>query len=173
MIIKNTRLFETCLLFTFCLFFKIVIYADETTSFLKSDKQFLLIDDVNRESEAWATCSAAYDMSALVFESEQPAQAKLFEEKGNGAEMAVIMSIVSDAINDDITEQKFNAVWAYAKIAAKSLPETSMNTMLAELEGLDSDGIEEFLQKLVATIEICTNNLESQQAYIDSWRALS
>jgi len=148
------------------------LYAEETQSYVDGSKAFIAIKDINRQAEAWATCAAAYDIMAEIFES-QPTQSQQMKELGNGAETAVTMSLVLDDIKKDITPEKFNALWSFAKVAGQEIPKTRRTTMLAEAESLGKKGANAFVAKVFATVKICVGNLESQQAYIDSWRELA
>lgn len=154
------------------LFFVTQLYAEETPSYIDGSKPFVSIKDINREAEAWATCAAAYDIMAEILES-QPAQAQQMKELANGAEIAVIMALVIDDLKQDITPEKFNALWSFAKVAGREIPKTRRTTMLAEAEALGPKGENSFVDKMAATVKNCVKNLESQQTYIDSWRELA
>lgn len=152
--------------------FTLSAYASDIESYVDGSKPFIAIKNVNRQGEVWAVCAAAYDVMSEIFRS-QPAQSKKMKELGNGAELAVIMTLVNDGMKKDITSTKFNALWSYAQIAGKEWPKVSMTTILADAEVLGTKGSDKFLDKMTLTVKICMNNIESQQAYIDSWRALA
>lgn len=150
-----------------------VLLAAETDSYINGDIPFLSIADVNREAEAWATCAAAYDISSTMMEKSKPAEAAHMHEMANGAEMAVLMSMVADEMKKDMTPEKFGAVWTYSKMASREIPKTRLNIIMADAERLGSAAKDEFIKKLANTIAICASNAESQQTYIDMWRNLA
>ena len=149
------------------------LYAADSESYIDTTIPFVNIEDVNRESEVWATCAATYDIMAEIFEGTQPAQAKQLHEMANGAELAVTMAMVSDGIDDDISPEKFNALWAYSKVAGQEIPKTKKSAIMADAEILGKAGKEVFFRKLTNTAKVCTSNIEAQQAYIDMWRELA
>lgn len=142
-----------------------------------TDSIFINIDDVNREAEAWAVCSASYELLSK-FVEEKEATSKVLLEKSNGAKMAVVMSIVFDKVDrreaEDFTVKEFNATWSYSKLAMQSLPESKMASIMADAERLSAAGqIQQFVDNLTDTIEICQRNSDGQQMYIDFWRELA
>lgn len=141
-------------------------------SYVDGSKPFLSIKDVNRQAEAWGTCASAYEIMAMILES-QPAQAKQVKDFGRGASLAVMMSHVVDGMSSDITPEEFNSLWIYSKTLVDSIPEVSRTMMLAEAESLGEAGAEKFIEKITATIKVCVANLEGQQMYIDTWRDLA
>lgn len=142
----------------------------EYPSYVDGSKPFIEIEDVNRQSEAWGTCSVIYEISATIAAESKPAQARLYKDLSNGASMAVAMTHVMNGFTADISPERFDALWAYSKSLISSIPETKKNIIFADAEGIEAD---EFLGKIVATIEVCMENLESQQDYIDDWRELA
>lgn len=143
------------------------------TPFVDDSKSFLEIKDINRQAEAWAMCAATYDAMAELLSEEQPARSQQISELANGAEMAVIMSMVTDGIDTDITPERFNSLWKMAQVVGTELPKTRRTMLLAEMESSktkEQAGI--FLSNLSATFEVCVKNLSGQQMYIDSWREL-
>ncbi len=158
-------------------FFSLVIgsyaFGDAETSYIIGNKQFLSIKDVNRQAEAWGTCSAAYDVMAMVIGESNPAQAKQYNDLGNGASLAVAMSHVADGLSSDMDPERFNSMWNYSKTLADSIPETKTTMILADAETLGDSKAEEFITKLAETVKICMANLKGQQAYIDIWRELA
>lgn len=146
------------------------------TSYVDNSKPFITINNVNRESEAWAMCAATYDLMAELFVKDQPARAKQFSELANGAELAIAMSIITDGFVKDIKPERFNALLNVAKTASTELPKTRRTMLLAELESSTSNKKNDggnFMSNLSATFEVCVRNLESQQMYIDNWRELA
>lgn len=158
---------------TLLLAFNRAVFSENSLSYANDSIPFAAIDNVNREAEAWGVCAAAYDIAAELLETNNPAQAKQVRELGNGAEMAVIMSHVSDGLTKDITPERFNALWNYSKTLGTSISESQMNMMLADAERLAGENPNLFVDKITSTINVCKTNLESQQIYIDLWRELA
>lgn len=158
--------------FLFVLLAAVTCHAEAKESYVDGSRPFLTIVDVNRQSEAWATCAATYNTMAELF-GDTPAQAKQFKELGNGAAVCVTMSLVAKDLNDDITPSQFNALWGYAKMAGIEWPKSHMTTILADSERTPKENTNKFLSKLTNTFETCMANLEGQQFYIDMWRELA
>ena len=151
------------------------IYASEISTYVDGSKPFIAIKDVNRQGEAWAACSATYDIIARLL-GETPAQSQQLKDRANGAKLAVGMTLVLEDLDSDISPERFNALWTFAKVAIDAWPEIQRNAILADAESLSSEGAEgsnKFVDKLIATVKICKSNLESQQMYIDVWRAFA
>jgi len=148
-------------------------FGSSDSSYVDGSKPFLAIKDVNRQAEAWGTCSAAYDVMAMFLIESNPAQAKQYKDLGNGASMAVVMSHVADGLTEDINQDRFNSLWNYSKTLADSIPETKSTMILADAETLGESGAEKFITKVAATVKVCMANLEGQQTYIDTWRELA
>lgn len=150
------------------------VYAEvKNRSYVDGSKSFLEIKDVNRQAEAWALCAATYDVMAEILSEAQPARSQQLRELANGAEVAVTMAIVMDGLDSEISKERFNALWAMAKLAGKELPRTRQTMLAAEAESYQNKGAEVFLGNLSATIEVCFKNLEGQQMYIDTWREMA
>ncbi len=156
----------------FSLFAFSLANASENSTYVDGSKPFIEIKDVNRQGEAWAICAASYDIIAEIFKS-QPAQSKQFSEFANGAELAVGMTLVLEAFDSEISPERFNSLWRYSRLAMKEWPTVQLTAILADAERLGAEGYEGFVDKVAATVKICISNLESQQAYIDSWRVLA
>ena len=153
-------------------------YGLEGQSVIEGGEPFLLIKDPNRQAEAWATCHAAYEILATILESKSPAQSAQFHQFANGAKLAVLMSFVGDAIedvdeDDETTIARFNASFAYGKVAMESLPETKATSLMAMLETGGARGQEQWMADIGATVEHCVENLDGQQIQIDVWRSLA
>jgi hypothetical protein len=138
-------------------------------AYVDGSKPFIAITDVNRQGEAWAMCSASYDLMAELFESK-PAISQRMKEWANGAQVATGMALVMGADITDMTTERFKATWAYSKVAMGEWPKTARTTILFDAEILGAEGQEEFVDKLTATSKICIDNLEAQQVYIDTFR---
>ncbi len=145
---------------------------DEGT-YVDGGKPFLEIRDVNRQAEAWGTCSATYDVMSMLLAESDPAQAKQYSELGYGASLAVVMTHIADGLSADISPERFNSLWSYSQVLGDSIPEASKTTILAEAETLGESGAGTFITKVAATVKICVANLEGQQTYIDTWRELA
>lgn len=146
--------------------------ATDATPYLDVSNSFLEIKDVNRQAEAWAMCAATYDYMAGILSDTQPARSKQLSELANGAEVAVTMAIVSDGLDSEISQDRFNALWSMAKLSGTELPKTRFTMLAAEAEA-DTGNNAVFLKNLTATLEVCIRNLEGQQMYIDTWRELA
>lgn len=139
------------------------------------DDSIKIIDtaDIHREAQAWGICAAAYDLIAEILQESAPARAKLLSDLANGAELAVIISMVTREIDDEMTPEQFNNVWNFSKISGGEIPKTMLNVLLADLEADNSEGKSTFLADLGKTVVVCASNSEGQQAYIDMWRDLA
>lgn len=148
------------------------IGSDED-AYVDGDKPFLEIKDVNRQAEAWGTCSATYNVMSMLLTESNSAQAKEYSNLGSGAAVAVVMTHVADGLSADMNPDRFNSLWSYSQILGDSIPETSKTMILAEAETLGESDAGSFITKLAETVKICMANLESQQLYIDTWRELA
>ena len=72
---------------------------------------------------------------ALLIQSK-PARAKQIKDLSNGATLAVTMAHVSDGLVEDITPERFDALWMYSKSLGESIPETMRTMILADAEQL-------------------------------------
>ena len=142
-------------------------------SYIDGSKSFLEIKDINRQAEAWAMCSAAYDVMAELLSEAQPAQSKQLSEFANGAQLAVTMSMFAEGLDPEITPERFNALWKVAQLAGTEIPKTRRTMLEAEAEATPKEDISKFISNLAATVEVCVENLSGQQAYIDTWRELA
>ena len=143
----------------------------EGKSFIFGAQSFILKENVNRQAEAWATCSAVWDIMVMMTTDDSKSKAEEYSNLSNGAKMAVAMSFVSELVKaDDFDKERFNATWTFAKTALESMPEVQMTSMLASLE---HRGVDSWMPDFGATMKVCTDNLELQQAHVDSWKALA
>jgi hypothetical protein len=152
--------------------FSLLTNAQEGTSYITApNDQIVNIANVNREAEAWAMCAASYDLLSSLLKGSQPAQATYIADLANGAELAVMMAIVSRELleNEDISPAQFTALWSTAKTMMKKLPETSQKFLSAKIE---QEG-DKAIPNLATTVKFCSDNQESQQYYVDYWRELS
>ena len=70
--------------------------------------------------------------------------------------------------------KEFPNVWKFAQIQIESLRDTQSTMILSDLEMMtENSQQEQFMAKLLKTIEICSSNAETQQMYVDMWRELA
>ena len=141
-------------------------YAD---AYVDGSKPFIAIKDVNRQGEAWAMCSASYDLMANIFESK-PATSQRMKEWANGAQLSISMTLLVGEGLGEMTPEQFYATWAYSKVAMEEWPKAAHTTLMFNAEMLGEEGTEEFVVNLSETVKICIENLEGQQIYIDTFR---
>jgi hypothetical protein len=87
--------------------------------------------------------------------------------------VAVTMTIFTDGMAADMTSERFEALWSYAKLAGSSWPESQQMRILADAEMLGSEGSNRFADNVTATMKLCHDNLEGQQRMVDAWRELA
>lgn len=139
-------------------------------TYIESNKPIILIEDVNRQAEAWATCSAIYEFYAAI-NKNKPNTAKLFKQKSNGAKVAVVLSQILPTLDPDQFDYNvFSSTLNYAQFSAEEIPKVKMTAILSDMEILDNNI---FLNKLSNTLNVCTENLEGQQMYIDIFREIA
>lgn len=146
-------------------------YAQSVDTYLSAKTEFITITDANRQAEAWATCAATYDILAS-FLDVGSAQAQEIKNMGNGAALAVSMTSVAAGFTENISQERFNALWNYSKTLSQTLPDARRTMILADAERLKNDQ-QRFVDKLMATARICMENVDAQQKYIDFWRELA
>lgn len=140
----------------------------EGRSYISYKQPFPLIDDVNRQAEAWATCAAVYRIMSNL--SDSPAESTQYNNTGNGAEVAVLMTFMYSVISEDNPEpSKFYSTWEYAKTLMEAMPEAQSATIMADSKYQETD---KWVANLSATLLQCAGNVEFQQAYIDAYRAM-
>lgn len=145
----------------------------EGKSYVSDTVKILDIEDPHREAQAWAICAASYDLLAEILQESSPARAKQLGDLANGAELAVIISIVMSELDADTTPEAFDSIWNFSKLSGGEIPKTMRTTLLADLESDTSSGKSKFLDDLGKTVAVCANNLDGQQKYIDLWRDLA
>lgn len=132
----------------------------------------------NDEALLWATCSATYDVYAELIKESKPNTAKSFSNRGNGAQLAVTMSQVAELIlsvdDGDLTDFKdrFDSVWIHAKMIGDSMPETEQTRIMSDFELKYNGDARGWIMKLNRTLEICTENIDAQERYIQLWRTM-
>ena len=142
--------------------------AAASTPYVESTTPIDLIEDVNRQAEAWGTCSATWTILASLAD-EGSAQSKLNSQMANGAKLALAMAYLTD-LPGDSKIGRLRATWIFTKTAMESITETQLTRMMADLEQRDSDT---WVEDLRATKKVCEANLDAQQMYIDLWRKLA
>jgi len=145
----------------------------EGKSYVDEVVKIIDIQDPHREAEAWGICAAAYDLMSEIMQESAPARAKQLGDLANGAELAVIISMIASEIDDKMTPEKFDNVWNFSKLSGGEIPKTMRTRLLADLESDSSKDKSVFLSNLGKTVAVCAGNLESQQKYIDLWRDLA
>jgi hypothetical protein len=143
-------------------------------------EQFQLTGNKHEQARLWATCAALYNTLAALNDTvwKNPAQAKQFNNMGNGAEVAVAMTFVVSAFGTstkDLSPSKFNATWDYAKVAMKEIPAAQQAAIDANMElGLNgTTNLKDEVQAIIDGANVCIENVELQQTYIDIWRELA
>ncbi len=153
----------------------LIINAQANDTYVETDKKdFFKIQNADREADAWGVCRATYKIMSEIIRSEAPQQAKKMNNYGNGARLAVIMAHVNDGIQDpDITPKKFATLWDTSKMLGDSIPDAAQAIILADAEDkISNKNQESFRLKLTRTLNICLENLDNQQVYIDAWRSM-
>ncbi|MBK8970504.1 MAG: hypothetical protein IPM37_03715 [Hahellaceae bacterium] len=145
----------------------------EERSYVDEVPKIIELSDPNREAQAWAMCAAAYELTAEIVRPSAPARANQLSELANGAELAVVISMVAPEINDDLTQEKFATVWRFSVKTGGEIPKTMKTALLADYEADQSARNSKFLGDLAKTVGVCMSNLEGQQQYIDVWRSLA
>ena len=147
--------------------------AADDPAYVDGSKPFVEIEDIDRQAETWAVCAASYDIMSTIMESKSPGRAKQIADLGIGARVALGMSLVVNDLEPDISRERFNELWTIPSLAMAELPQAQLNSILADAEGMGTEGAEAFGKKINATVVICINNLKSQQMYIDTWKQLA
>jgi len=141
--------------------------AEQGESYLTTQNPIFSIEDNIRQAEAWAMCSAVYQIFSAINEADSPATAQLYSEMANGAEVAVLMTFVMSSILDEDEPEAFSATVRFGQTSMSALPEQQMTWLLALSEQDDA-----WSQNMSATYDYCVANLEAQQAYVDMSREL-
>ncbi|WP_461517759.1 hypothetical protein [Porticoccus sp.] len=168
---KKTVSIAVCIIW---LLYIVDVHASESgISYINADEPFLEITEVNRQAEAWAMCSAAYDTLAYIVSDSSPARSQQLSELAGGAEIAIIMATVADSLHDEMTQEKFDAVWNIAKSVSTEMPGSMRTFLAAEIASTSNTGTSTFFDNLSATVTVCVKNLPSQEFYIGMWRELA
>ena len=157
-------------------YFAVFLLAYSSTAFAEAyvdaSQPFIEIKDVNQQAEAWAVCAAAYDIMATIQEADEPAKAKQLDDLGNGAQLAVGMTLVIDDLEPDISLERFKALWENSQAAMNERPQAQLAAIIADAAKLGTERKAEFGRKINATVVTCINNLAGQRMYIDTWQEL-
>jgi hypothetical protein len=149
-------------------------HSNETSSesFIEGKQQFSENQDKQIEANSWAMCSVAYSTLSKVNAAESPAYASKLNQFGNGAGIAIVMTYYKHMDTGD-DPSSFNAdfarVWQHGLTMRKSLIDVSATHVASNIE---AHGLDVSLVKLVNTVSICSDNLDLQQTYIDTWRQI-
>ena len=138
------------------------------SSWVDGSVPITLISNVNRQAEAWGFCSATWTVMANLPEST-PAQSTLNNQFSNGAKVALAMTYIAD-LSDDFDPKELKSTWIFAKTVMESIPEVQLNWIMADLE---EKGADTWVDDLIATKQVCEDNLDGQQMYVDLWRGLA
>lgn len=141
-------------------------------AYVDAGKSFVEIEDLNQQAEAWAVCAASYDIMSTIMRESSPERARQLNDLGHGAKLAVGMTLVMGDLDPEISDEKFKALWEKSQAAMSGWPQKKLSAILADAELLGSERSDEFGRKINATVVTCINNLEGQQRYIASWKAL-
>lgn len=149
-------------------------HSNETSSesFIEGNQQFSENQDKQIEANSWAMCSVAYTTLSKLNEAESPAYASKLNQFGNGAGIAIVMTYYMhmDTNSDQSSfTADFARVWQHGLTMRESLMDVSATHVASNIE---AHGLDVSLVKLVNTVSICSDNLDLQQTYIDTWRQL-
>ena len=150
------------------LFASFISASDNTEgkSYIPLEQPLPLIGDINREAVAWATCAAAYRIKSKIVESS--AEPNEYKNTANGAELAVFMTFLKPLVLEDSPDPlQFRTRMEYAKTLMKSMPNAQLAEIMADYEKQE---INDWVANLKATLSHCSDNLEYQQAYIETYR---
>lgn len=131
--------------------------------------------DKHAEAKAWAKCVVTYRFFSEVFSESKPAVSKQYSNMANGANLAIVMSVVSRSMQENQDNFNFPSVWNTAKTTAESEVELQTNALQVIFE---TDTREDSMLKLgvelgETNLETCSANATLQQMYVDLWRDLS
>jgi hypothetical protein len=83
------------------------------------------------------------------------------------------MANVAKGLRPDLTPEGFSALWNFSKTLGDSITEIQTTRIMADAERLGNEGVTTWIEKVLATTKICTQNVEAQQTYIELWRELA
>lgn len=143
-------------------------------SFIQGVSSIAELNDPNREAEAWATCSVAYDFYADMIKSpENTATSELLKQQSNGAKISILMS---QMIRLDVgaSPSKFEAAYKLGQHLMETLPSQKEIQIKSEFELLKAQKkpVSHLTDKILNTYKICQSSGEIQQTYVDLFREL-
>ena len=139
------------------------------TSFLDTDKPFIVIEDEHDRAQAWGTCAAAYDLMSMMQAKASPAYSKQMSDLSNGATIALYMDYIMGLKGGDSSSQ-FSARVKMAQVLQESIPDTQLTAMLSMGEQLEHN--KTWINLITGTVNLCLSNGESQQGLINLWRQM-
>ena len=139
------------------------------TSFLDTDKPFIVIEDEHDRAQAWGTCAAAYDLMSMMQAKASPAYSKQMSDLSNGATLALFMDYIM-GVGSDVSSSQFSARVKMATVLQDGIPETQLSAMLSSGEQLQHN--KTWINLITGTINLCMSNLETQQELINLWREM-
>lgn len=165
--LKNGKWFKhTVLAFIVCF---IPIKSIAASSFLESDKPFIVIEDEHNRAQAWGTCVAAYKLMSMIEAEASPATAKAMSDKANGATIALYIDYIL-GMDSNASSDQFSARVKMANVLMEGIPESQLTSMLAAGEQLKHN--DEWFLLVTNTLKICTDNIDTQQNLINVWREM-
>lgn len=132
--------------------------------------------DKYAEAADWGMCSAAYSKSAEIYANFQPATSERLSQMANGAKVPILMIFVLKSAEggEDGIKDRFASALAMGKVSMVSITETASTRLASDFELMSTDGpSEQWFANLAETVNVCIQNSEAQQDYIDSWRDLA
>jgi hypothetical protein len=139
------------------------------TSFLESDKPFIIIEDEHDRTQAWGTCVAAYKLMSMIQAEASPATAKAMSDKANGATIALYMDYIM-GMDTNASSDQFSARVKMANVLKEGIPESQLTSMLAAGEQLKHN--DEWFLLVTNTLNLCMDNIDTQQELINVWREM-
>ena len=149
--------------------------AEVTDSYLPHISNIAELTDLNRQADAWATCSVIYDFySEIVSSNETTATTELLKQQSNGAIMAILMSQLI-GLEESASEEQFTATYKYGQHLMETLPSQKELQIKSELEMLSvqKKPVAPVTDRILNTFKVCQSSLSLQQAYIDLFRELA
>jgi hypothetical protein len=147
--------------------------ASDSPAYVNGEIPFGAIEDVKQQAENWAVCAASYDIMSVIMAPEAPDRAMQLKNLGEGARVALGISLVIKDLEPDISQERFDLLWASSEAAMMEWPQAKLDSILADSEALGTQGAEAFGKKINATVVTCINNLKDQRKHIDTWQELA
>ena len=121
-------------------------------------------------AEAWATCSAVYEIYSDLLYDPGSASSELLKNLSRGAEVAVATSYVLQLIKErgdmnlELFISRFESTWSMARLQMQELPKSQMTTIMAS--GESNNYSDDWLTKLQATFQGCQDNNEDNREWL-------